>query len=413
MKTLDFKQHLAECQRRAKILGSATAFQGNLVAPDGTPLETVFQGALAVGEEAQRDQKEASDRMRKLLERARNKEQDAVDELNELRMDRIDLYVRATSGYASMMYRTVTLKDNEQACIETSYRNPVRARYIGQDGGSRTVKAVKARKQVFIDMKEITSDDVGYQMRDIQQGTDIEAQSQATVDLSFDITNKVDLEAYNLLIGGTINGNNYGTGIFGAFNTASAALDKTYLPHPRINTANLPTTNDFANSALDDAGTATDTGLFRLSVIRLILKYCAQWGNIFGSPVRPTGAIFVPSSELLGLAQEVKPTGIVNNPVAEGIMMNYITFDYMGVRWTLIPDVTLPKGRCFPVLNRPVGTMLVKPSMDQEFVESNPRKNWETRAVTKVVNFYTLEPDRVFAMRIAYTGSPAAQGTNE
>jgi hypothetical protein len=409
MKTLTFKEHLASCKARVSALQGMTGHAGNLAG-----LESVFQGALADGEEADRDRKEASERMQKLLSRARNKDEDAIQELNELRMEKIDLYVRATSMFASMMYRTVPLKDNEQACIETSYRNPVAARYIAQDGGSRTVKAVKARKQTFIDMKEITTNDVGYQMRDIQQGPDIDAQSQATVDLSWDLSNKVDLEGFNLLYGGVLNGNNYGIGVYGAFKTTGARLDRTYIPHARIITANLPTTNDYANSDLDDYGTATDTGKFRLAVIRKALAHCAAWGNIFDNkPVRPTGAIFIPSSEVMGLALEIKPTGIVNNPVAEGIMLDYITFDYMGVRWTLIPDVTLPPGRCYVVLNRPVGTMLVKPSMDQEFVESNPRKNWETRAATKVANWYVLEPDRVFALRIAYNNAPVPLTTNE
>jgi len=412
--TADFRRNLVDCNARVTVLQGATSHPGNLVDARGRPLTEVFKGALEIGEEADRDRKESSARMAALINRARNKESDAIQELNELRMEKVDLYVRATSMFTSMMYRTVTLQPNQQSCIETSYRNPVRARYIGMDGGARTVKAVKARSQQFIDMKEITTDDVGYPMRDIQQGPDIVAQANATVDLGWDLANKVDLEGFNLLQGGTINGNNYGTGVYGNFVTTGAKLARTYLPHARIITANLPTKNDYANSDLDDFGGATDNGLFRLSVIRKIMAHCAAWGNIFDNkPVRPTGVIFIPSSQVLGLAVEVKPTGIVNNPTAEGIMSDYLQFDYMGIRWTLVPDVTLPPGRCYPVLNRPIGTMQVKPSMDQEFVESNPRQNWETRAATKVVNWYTLEPDRVFALRIAYNNSPTALTTNE
>jgi hypothetical protein len=87
-----------------------------------------------------------------------------------------------------MFYEVITLKPNEQFVVEHSYRNPVGVRYIGQDGGARSVKAVKARKQTFIDMRELMSDEVAYQMRDIQQGNDIAAAAQATVDVSWDLT---------------------------------------------------------------------------------------------------------------------------------------------------------------------------------------------------------------------------------
>ena len=126
-----------------------------------------------------------------------------MTELNALRSTTIDLYVRAMSNFTAF-FRTVPLQPNEQACYIHTFRNPVNVRYMGQDGGPRTAKAVKAQRQLFIDMRELTTDEVGYQIRDINLGTDVASAAQATVDIGWDMANKVDLEAYTLMTAGQI-----------------------------------------------------------------------------------------------------------------------------------------------------------------------------------------------------------------
>jgi len=390
---------------RVVLLAGLTAASGNL-----TGLDKSFELALDESQEKADEKAKAEQECRELMEKARHGDHDAVMELNELRMEYIDLYVRATSQFASLFYETITLKDKEQFCVEHSYRVPVGIRYIGQDGGARGQKLVKARKQTFIDVRELTSNDIGYQMRDIQQGSDVAAAAQATVDLGWDMANMVDAEAFNLLVGGTINSKSYGTGVYGAFKTTGSALDKTWIPNVRIATSNLPTTNDYKNADLDDAGAKTG---FRLAVIRKIMAHCDAFGTVLNGPLRPTGAILIPSSETTGLTSEIVPTGTFYNQVAEGILQQYTRFSYMGINWTLVPDVTLPPGTCYPVLNRPVGKILVKPSMDQEFVESFPRKNWETRTAMKVLAMTFFEPWRAHALRITYAASTGTVTTNE
>jgi hypothetical protein len=94
--------------------------------------------------------------------------------------------------------------------------------------------------------------------------------------------------------------------------------------------------------------------------------------------------------------------------VAEGLLQSYTQFDYMGIRWTLVPDVTLPRGVCYPVLNRPVGEVFYKPAFDEEFVNTDRRKNWETRSQQKVIQFAVPEPWRVNALRVTYSSAPGA-----
>jgi len=372
-----------------------TALHGLTAHPDTLAgLDKTFEAALAapVPENVQK--------LRKLMERARNKDAEAVSELCALRTTTIDLYVRAMSNFTAF-FRSVNLKPDEQACFIHTFRNPVAVRYRGQDGGVKQVKAVRAQRPMFIDMREITTDAVGYQIRDINLGPDVAAAAQATVDLSWDMTNKVDYEAYLMMTAGKSMAKN---GVFGAFNATGAPLDQTYIPNDRIVTANLPTTNDVV---LTDNGTgANQSNKFRLNVCKAIIRYCEKWGNIWGAPLRPTGLILVPSIDATDLADEITPTSLIfPNALAEGLLQNYSQFTYLGVKWTLVPDVTLASGACYPVLNRPVGEVYYKPAFDDEFVETDRRNNWESRSAQKVLNFAIPEPWRVNALRITYKAS--------
>jgi len=336
------------------------------------------------------EQQESRVKMGKLMERARNRDAEAITELNALRSTTIDLYVRATSNFATSFFEEVTLQPNEQAVYIHTFRNQVNVRYIGQDGDARQVKAVKAQKQVFVDMRELTTDDVVYPIRDINLGTDVNAAAQATVDLSYDLANKVDVDAKTLV-----------DASIGSFVTTGAKLNRTWIPNDRIITGNLPTTNLIT---LSDNGTgANQSNKFRLNVIRAIMQYCNTWGNIFGGPLKPTGTILVPAIDATDLAFEILPTGNTFNAVAQAVLQDYMQFDYMGYRWTMVPDVTIAQGACYPVLNRKLGDHYTKPSMDEEFVETDRRKNIETRAQMKVHNFAVPEPWRVGAMRVVYS----------
>ncbi len=369
---------------------SLTAQRGSLGG-----LDKVFESALA-----QTDEQRAA--LGKLMERARNRDSEAITELNALRSTTIDLYVRAMSNFISF-FRPVTLQPNEQACYISTFRNPVSVRYMGQDGGVKTVKAVRAQRPVFVDMRELTTDEVGYQVRDINLGPDIAASAQATVDVSWDMANKVDYAAFLMMTAGT---SLTGKGIYGDFNLTGAPLDRTWIPNDRILASNLPTSNDM--HCPDNGTGAGQSNKFRLQVIRTIMAYCEAWGNVWGAPIRPTGLIMVSSADVTQLSSEIQPTSLIfPNAVAEGLLQNYTQFDYMNIRWVLVPDVTLPAGVCYPVLNRPVGEVFFKPAFDQEFVDTDRRKNWETRSQRKVIQFAIPEPWRVNALRVTYSSSPA------
>lgn len=364
-------------------------------------LDEVFTTALNSSDE---DKKV----MAKMLDGSRLGNGDDAFALNELRQVNIELFVKAMSNFG-LFYEPMTLKDNEQMVFVHSYKNPVNVKHIAQDGHIGTMKAVKAQKQIYVDMREIAAE-VGYQIRDVNLGMNIAEAAAATVDLAWDMANKVDYEQFKMFING---------GIFAPFSRkkggASDALSATYIPHWRINTANLPPTNnlvlDATNPQVAKLGlVANGTGggqsnLFRFDVVQAIIDYCESWGEIFGGKMEPTGAIIIPSSDVSGLTSTIKPTTLFFNEVAEGVLQNFRSFQYLNKNWVLIPDVTLDPGCCYVVMGKPVGLHLTKPSLDWEDVDTNKRKNWETRMSSKTLQLYVPEPSRLNALRVIYSST--------
>ena len=322
-----------------------------------------------------------------LVDRARRNIPEAQTELAALRTEAFDLYVRAKSNFL-MFFAPVNLAPNEQACYIHTYRNPVSVGYMAQDGSGRSVKAVRAQKQSYFDMLALTTDEVRYPIRDYNLGPDIAAMAQATVDLAWEMDLKVNALAKAMFLT-----------LLGSFTTTGAKLDRTYVPNDQIETDNLPTTNLLV---ADDVPNSSTT-FFRLDVIRKIMKYCTQWGDVWGEPINPTGVILIPSLDSTDLSQELKPTGQAFNVTADSITGgNYMRFSWFDRLWTLVPDVTLAPGVCYPVLSRPVGQVFFKPQMDEEFVETNRKKNVEARSMVKPIQFASAQPMRVNAAKVTY-----------
>ena len=392
-----------------------TALNGLGVAGNPTEgLADVFASALqspAAAPVMQFDGKETL--VADVMKMAREKVPSAMHALNALRMENVDTYVRATLDF-SLLFENIPLKKEEQPVIENTYRNPVNVRYSGEDGGTRNAKLVKAKGQTYFNMRELHSDTVGYQVRDINQGTDIGAASMATVDIAWDVAHKINTEMFNLLQGGTINGQAYGQGIYRAFDfTNTNKLKRTLVLHPGIQSANLPTTNlitPTAINALDGVSLSTTQGQgFRFGVLQAILNYIEGFRGVFSDgDLEATGAIYVPSSETTGLLSQITPTGAFYNKVGEAVLNNFTKIEYGGRIWTLIGTPFLPKGACYPVLNKKVANIYTKPEFDFEHVDTDVLKNYEERTAVKVIAFATLEPWRVNGLKVVYSNAGGA-----
>ena len=377
---LETIQKLKFMQARVALLNGLTASDRTLFAANGRPLKDVLTDSLAELSAAEKAEQIASwkQAITDPVKRA---------ELCAFRTTVVDSYVRATSKYASLFFRPVNLGDSERPVLQNTYRSEIKVTYLAEDGGPKVIKALKPQKQTFTDLRVLSTEEFGYHTRDIYQG-DISAAAQATVDMAYDMANKVDAEAYGLMTSGTT--------LYGAFTTTGTKLSRTWVANSRVVAANLPSTNELSASS-NGANTK-----FRLDCCRQIVRYCEGFADIFGAPIRPTGVILVPSVDAADLADEIVPTGSTNNAIADGILANYSQFSYMKVNWTIVPDATIASGYCYPVLNRPVGEIYFKPSMDEEFVTTDQKKHWESRVQNKVVGFSIPEPWRVFACRVHY-----------
>lgn len=345
---------------------------------------------------------------------ARQNDPDAQTALNSLRMENIDLYVRATLDFG-VMYQNITLGKEEQPVIMSTFKNPVNVRFTAEDGGARGRKAVKAQQPVYINMREMHSETIGYQMRDINQGIDVAAASGATVDIGWDMAHRINIELINFLQGGTINGVNYGQSVYRPFTFTSAfgsaaAINATLVIHPSINQANLPATNyiTYANMVANYPGFQTGNQ-FQYAVIQAVIDYCEGFRGIFpDGDIEPTGLIILPSSETTGLFKQVTPVNAFYNKVGEQILNSFTKVEYGGRVWTLMGSPILPKGACYPILNKKVANYYVKPAFDFEHVESHPLKNWEERTAVKVFALAQIEPWRVNALKIVYSNAANA-----
>lgn len=376
----------ANVQAVAKALKSRVELMCGLAAAGASAYGT-GDAALAgyFASQSKEPTKEAILATMKLMTSARAGNADAIIELNKLRVITIDNYVRATSNYVSF-FEPVGLEDDETPSYENTQRREVKVKYVSEDGhGFRTTRAVRPKVITHYGMKIIESEMVEYKLWDPDQGKAIQEAARATVDISFDVANKLDKIAFDFL-----------DGYIGAFVKTGDPVNRTYFPNSRVVDANLPTTNDLV---LSDNSGAT---LFRLKVIRAIMKYCASWGRVFGTPIVPTGAIYVPSIDSTDMSEEIVPTGSTNNAIADGVLQDYLQFDYMRKRWTLIPDETIPTGKCYPVLNKPVGQYFTKTQFDKEWLETSERLNVESRGARKVIQFVSPLINRVNALRVTY-----------
>jgi len=380
------QNQIKRAMARVEILESrASSPQAFDTARDGEKIKTFFERALNSMEPAQGEQ--VGQKAYELAQDARRGVPKAMRQLNEIRVETVSNYIRAEGHFLSMFFDPVNLEPGDVPYFQNTSLNEVNVNYMSEDGRAEIYSAVKSQSQVAVPLKVIESDQVEYATRDIYQGF-IGQAAQATFDIGYDLTQKIDGEVFSLM----------DSSAFGAFDITNAAKEKrTYVAHSKINAANLPTTNELA-AASNGASTK-----FRLDVVRKIMRYATQWANVFGSSVMPTGVILVPSLAAADLADEITPDGSTNNSVADELMRDFIQFDYLGVRWVLVPDATLAPKLVYPVFNRPIGRIYYKPSMDEDMVRESPNDpHRERRWQNKVIGTVIPAPWTPFCARVRY-----------
>jgi len=297
-----------------------------------------------------------------------------------------------------LFYEVITLQPGERAAIQNETVQEIDVGYLSQDGKGRVQKALAQQDEFLVPLRVMSSDWFRYMTEDIYNG-DVTKAANRTVDIAFDVRNKYDKNAYNLFTASRANG-----GCLGDFDTTnSKRTSRDFVVNSAIDTSNLPTKNNITLAGNTAAGSK-----FRvLDAIEATVGYCDSWGDSFADgKLAPTGIIKVPSSELNGITTQIKPTGSTNNPIANAVMQKYTAFEYLNTFWVLMPDATLPQGKCYPVLNKKVGIILLKPSMDKELTRRDEEETYEERKRRMVVGYTIPSNRRLRAISIDYkTGS--------
>jgi hypothetical protein len=358
------------------------------------------QTNLAIKESDSADVKEAKAQALQTLRDALNGDRKALRSLNALRLETVDNFIKASSNFIRF-FNVVTLKADEEPGIKNETMNEIKCGYVAQHGSPRSMKIEPNQAHARIPLRYVTSDRVGYFTQDIYKG-DISGLAQKTFDIAFDLNFKLDRLTYDLLTASLVNG-----GAYGAFVTTGAKASRDYNPHSGVQTTHLPTTNDITvnATALDNSGAIV--GKFGVRVLQEIIRYSDSWANVFSDGrIVPTGEIIVPASDLFAVLTDLTlisgASGSETSFESQVAEKGYTELDYAGKRWRFVPDVTIPKKKCYPIFTKKPGNVYFKPDLDQEFTFTDQEKHWEERSQQKVFGAYIIKQHRMNVARFTY-----------
>lgn len=368
---------------------------------DGKPLGAavaLYLTALATSMDAPKEAKEAID----LVARARNGDKDAISELRGIRLDTFNNYLLASQNIIGFFFDIVDLAEDEKPYAKNETKQDIRVAFVGGDGQPNTSRIIKPHNEERIPLRWLTTDEVEYFLTDIYNGR-VSESAKATIDLGYNMRNKMEETAWNLLQRSVATG-----GAFGDFAFTGSKVTWPFVISGRTKLPNLPTTN-----SITVPGTGAGTK-FRYAVFQQVKKYAEQWGSMFrDGPLVPTGRLLVPSSEASDIATEISPTGSTNNKVADELLeTGWARVEIHGQPYTIIADETLSPGACYAEYNRKAGTFYTKSGLDQEIMDDSKemlKRNKESRFMRKAVGAYINSSRRMNVARFIYNDaySPA------
>jgi hypothetical protein len=376
-------------------------------APLGESVVQFYDGLIA----GMKDEAVQKERL-ELLVRANSKDAavygPARQTLASLRTEVFSNYLYARALWMNQYCEIVNLKADERPLAQRITKQEVAVYAVGGDGAPRMVKIDLEPQENLIPLEFLTTDIVRYRKVDIYRGR-VTDPALATINLAYDFSMKVDGQIQNLLIG-------QGSSFFGNFTFNGARPNWTYVAHSRINTANLPASNDVI--CYEQDGETPQEG-FGFQVLAAIIDYCARWNGSFqdGVDLRPTGRILLPPPQIKEIMNGVYPSGAMRNDIADELMeQGWFGVHFLGVDWLFEPDNTLNPNTqaCYPEFNKKPVQVFFKPELDEEKTSSGDyqieQKNEEERYIRKVFGAYWDTSRRPYAARFNYNGTTNPAG---
>lgn len=405
----------APCREELRAAASMAALtspgvQGTTMAgkPLGSSLEAQFKEMLAGMDDAER-LKARDDLYRAAASADAAVSGPARRDLMGLRIEQINNFALAPANFLSAFFEVKSLAPEDRPAYQNVTMQETKISYIGGDGRADEVKVQRDDEETVLTLRMLGTDEVRFRKVDINRGMVADA-SKATLILGHDMAGKQDDLCKALLFTK-----------FSAFVTTGTKVSRTYLPHSRLNTSNLPTTNDldvwksstsvgrFVASGGTLSGGSKSTA-FGFHVLTAIKDYAMRWAGAFeDGDLAPTGRVFLPPEQVVNITEGIVPSGATRNEIADKLMQaGWASFTWLGITWTLIPDSTLDPAStyCYPEFNKKPGTVFLKPAFDKEMNSAGDfeteKRNEERMCLVKPFLAYIPEHRRIFAARFNY-----------
>lgn len=299
-------------------------------------------------------------------------------------------YLLQGSGKWAQFFDMRMLNHNDRVYLHNEVPSEIKVDVIGEDGMADTVQPLRQKNVEFVTMFRLASDVFETICVDLYDGFDAKDAALQSINIGRDLEAKIDELIQAFILPGTAESRVQATfKIAGVGGIVPATAD--FVPHSRVNVANLPTGNLIT---LSDTNTATSS--FRLDVIKAARAYCAAWGSgAFGDMGDiKIEAIYVPSSDATDLDDSFQATTASNALNDQFVGKPYSAIEYNGDIIMVIADNTLDPddGICYVRTNRPIGILYDKPELseslhwgkhtqDQYLVQNNLERFQEIRVL--------------------------------
>lgn len=272
-----------------------------------------------------------------------------LQEINRMRVLTVENLIVPMSN-AGTFFTQISLQEDEEPMLENTTGQEMKARFIGEDGKPHLTQIMKNLSRKLIDLFWISTDILEYPLIDVYRGR-IGQDILNAAPLARDLGLKIDVELWKLIKALPV----------ATWVQTGPPAKRTFVLHSSIIAANVPVGN------LLDLHTE---GAFNFNVIKAIVKFYMQMGNIFGAMVPQ--AIFVPSIDVTAFIDAITLQSEGTNPGVQQIFEGGFITNIGGTRIVIVGDPMLDPaaGLAYVRTNKAIGEWYTKPSLDVTYPEN-------------------------------------------
>jgi hypothetical protein len=284
------------------------------------------------------------------LKRAAISNGTALQDLNRLRILSVENLIVPMSN-AGSFFRSISLQQDEEPMLENTTGQEMKARFIGEDGKPHMTQILKNLARKLIELGWVSTRILEYPLVDVYRGQ-VGQDVLNAAPMARDLALAIDQQLWKLIKALPV----------AAWVQTGPPASRTFVLHSTIIAANVPVGNLLDMSA---------QGAFNFEVIKAIVKFYMQMGNIFDGVTSPE-AIFVPSIDVGSFIDALTLTSNSLNPAVQQIFTDGYVTNLGGKQIVIVGDAQLDPalGLAYVRTNKPIGEWYTKPSMDISYPEN-------------------------------------------